>query len=126
MTIYMWIATVAWIALVVGYAQRRDRARHVAFMRTGIFLDFGLVLYLEVTRGAVEKALGFSMKLLPQLHIAASTIALLLYFPVLLLGYKLVKGTGKPETKAWHVRFALSAFFFRTLGFLLMFSMWKG
>ena len=125
MTINMWIASLAWLCLVVGYLNRKTRSIHVLFMRAGILIDISLVLYLQVTRGAIQKALGFSLEILQQLHIGASTVALLLYFPVLYLGYLLVKGKGNEKTKALHIKIATTAFFFRTLGFILMFSMWK-
>ena len=121
----MWIATAAWACLVCGYLKRKDRTTHVALMRTGIFLDIALVLYLQVTRGAIQTALGFSLELLKQLHIGASTVALVLYFPVLYLGYLLVQNKGTPRTRELHIKIATTAFIFRTLGFILMFSMWK-
>jgi hypothetical protein len=125
MTIYMWIATVAWLCLISGYLARKKRSLHVTLMRTGIFLDIGLVLFLQFTRGAIQTALSFELALLKQLHIAASTIALLLYFPILYLGFQLLKGRGTAETRALHIKVGTTALFFRTLGFLLMFSMWK-
>ena len=125
MTIYMWIATVAWLCLMSGYLARKKRSTHVNLMRAGIFLDIGLVLFLQFTRGAIQTALSFELALLKQLHIAASTIALLLYFPILYLGFQLLKGKGTAEMRARHIRLGTTALIFRTLGFLLMFSMWK-
>ena len=125
MTIYMWIATAAWLCLVAGYLKRKSKSTHVLLMRTAIFTDIALVLYLQVTRGAVQTALSFNLTLLKQLHIGTSTIALLLYFPVLYLGFRLLQGKGTARTRALHIRIAMTAFVFRTLGFFLMFSMWK-
>ena len=83
MTPSMYFATIAWLVLVIGYLQRRTRSRHVPLMLAGIFMDIGLVLYLELTKHAVETALEFKLSTLQQLHIASSSVALLLYFPLL-------------------------------------------
>ena len=125
MTLQMWIATFAWVCLVLGYAQRRDVRRHVPLVLTGIFTDIGLVLFLQISRSAVQTALEFSLEPLQQLHILFSSIALVLYLPTLVLGSLLVCGCGNENTKARHMLIARTALFFRTLGFLFMFSMWR-
>ena len=79
-----------------------------------------------MTRSAIQSALAFSLKLLQQVHIGFSTIALLLYFPVLYLGFRLWRGGGRPGLRDLHRKLACAALFFRTLGFIFMFSMWGG
>lgn len=125
MTIYMYIAACAWITMCGGYFLRRNRRLHPMLMRLAILIDFGLVLYLEATRGAVETALEFKLAVLKQIHIGFSTVALVLYFPVLYFGFHLLKGPVTAQLRNRHIKFALAAFFFRTLGFIFMFSMWK-
>ena len=125
MTTNMYIATLAWISLILGYLSRHDRKKHVPCMLTGIALDVGLVVYLQVKRSAVHTALAFDLGILPQLHIFSSTLALLLYFPVLYLGLRLVRDVGGKSAHKWHRRFAIPALIFRTVGFLLMFSLIK-
>lgn len=125
MTSFMWIATCAWSLLVVGYFFRFRRRLHVPLMLAGIFCDIVLVLYLQVTREAIQTALGFSLAILKQIHIGFSTTALLLYFPVLFLGYKLVTNTASTKQRNLHIRLATAALVARTLGFVFMFSMWK-
>ncbi|MCB9029781.1 MAG: hypothetical protein H6619_01910 [Deltaproteobacteria bacterium] len=120
MTVNMYIATFAWACMLLGFLRRHDRAKHVPLMLTAIFTDIALVLYLQITREAIQKAVSFTLEMLQMIHIGFSTVALLLYFPVLFLGFKLLKGH---DVKKWHVRFALTAFFFRTMGFFFMFSM---
>lgn len=122
MTISMWIATVAWLLLVLGYIARRDRSRHVPLMLSGIGIDIALVTYLQLNRGAIQTALSFRMELLQQLHIGFSTGALILYFPVLYLGIKLI-GAPASALRRTHVRIATVALVLRTVGFVLMFSM---
>ena len=123
MTINMYIATVAWICLMLGFVNRSNRKRHIRLMLVGIFLDIGLVLFLQVTRHAVQTAMELKLEVLPQLHILFSTLALVCYFPVLWFGFQLAFGEPLRSTKTWHLRFAYPAIFFRTIGFGLMFSM---
>src|SRR5262245_32242012 len=59
MTIQMWMAACAWLVLVMGYSQRKHRERHIPLMLIGIFMDIALVLYLQVTRGAIRTAFSF-------------------------------------------------------------------
>ena len=92
MTINMYIATVAWICLMLGFVNRSNRKRHIRLMLVGIFLDIGLVLFLQVTRHAVQTAMELKLEVLPQLHILFSTLALVCYFPVLWFGWRLAFG----------------------------------
>ena len=119
----MCFASFAWLILIIGYTQRFHKNRHVPLMIAGILMDFGLVGYLELTKHAVETALEFKLSLLQQLHIASSSVALILYFPTLWLGFALVR--GQLQHKTAHIRVAKLALLFRTIGFILMFSMWK-
>ena len=121
MTLYMWIATVAWGLLVIGYLFRKQRQLHVTLMLSGIAVDLSLVLFLEITRDAVQTALGSDVSLLEYVHIAASTGAVICYIPTLYFGWKLLGGEIKYR-KA-HVRVAVIALALRTIGFIFMFSM---
>ena len=125
MTLYMWIATAAWLLLILGYVNQHDRQRHVPAVLLGITVDLALVLYLQVTRNAIGTAVQFKLGILEQGHIIASTIALVLYFPVLGLGFMLLRSIDRADIRLIHRRVATTALAFRTLGFLLMFSMWK-
>lgn len=119
----MIIATFAWVLLVLGFLARKKRSRHIPLMHSAIILDVGLVLYLQVTRDAVQTAMEFSLSLPEQIHILFSTLALVLYFPVLYLGWAVVRGKSGARSK--HRKLALVTFVCRTLGFLFMFSMWQ-
>lgn len=123
MTINMYIATIAWLLLAFGYFKRHDRKVHVPCMIGGIGLDLSLVVYLQFTRDAIQKALDFSMSYLQQIHIAASLMATLLYLPVLYLGFLLVTNRASSSTRFHHIRMATAALIARTIGFLFMFSM---
>lgn len=124
MSLTMWLATVAWGLLVVGYGLRRRLRLHVTLMLSGILLDVSLVLYLEMTRGAVEKALSFELSFFKQLHVVFSAAALALYLPTVVLGAALLRGRGSP-LRSVHIRIATTALCLRTIGWGLMFSMWR-
>jgi len=124
-TLNMYIASLAWILILFGFFKRREKRLHVPLVLSGITMDFGLVLYLQITRDAIQKASSGTLDFLPQCHILASSTALLLYFPVMFLGFKILKGNQSPKLRTWHKSIALYCLFFRTLGFFLMFSMLK-
>lgn len=127
LTPYMVVATISYFCLLMGLAFKKRKKVHAALMGTGIFIDLAIVLILEVTRHAVNTALDFSLSPLQQLHIATSTIATVLYFPVVALGVFRFLGKGDSDrSRRLHMKLGISAFVFRTLGFLLMFSLlWK-
>ena len=93
--------------------------------RFEILAFIALVLYLQVTHNAVQTAAEFSLPVLPQLHVAVSTLALLFYFPVLYLGFKLNRDPADGLVRNKHRKLAIPTYFLRTLGFFLMFSMLK-
>ena len=122
MTVPMYLATAAWLLLCLGYLNRKNRYRHVPLMLVGMGLDLSIVVYLEITRNAIATAVGFTLSAFEQLHIGTSSIALMLYVPVIVTGVLLWRGAGWGVRK-WHVRIAITALAFRTAGFLLMFSL---
>lgn len=121
----MRVAGIAYALMATGvWMRKKSKRAHAALMSSAISLDLMLVLILAVKRNAVATALEFSLGPWQQAHIAASTVALLLYFPIVALAVaRLRNPNGAPELKAWHARIGILAFVFRTIGFLLMFSM---
>ena len=117
------IASLAYAILVSGLVVRKNRRIHPRLMATGIGIDLVLVIVLQVQRSVIQQALTESFNPLQLGHIGVSTIAVLLYFPVVYLGIQRLRGKGGLNGRLWHIRFALTAFAFRSAGFLLMFSM---
>ncbi len=119
----MGIASLAYLLMCIGLHLRKKRAVHIFFMNCAIFLDIALVLTLEIQRDAIDTAFSFTLLPLQQAHIVMSSIATLLYIPVLYLGWRgyLKKLTSKQ--RSWHLRLGISAYFFRTMGFILMFTL---
>jgi hypothetical protein len=122
-TPYMAVATLAYALMTVGLLNRKNKQRHVRLMAIAITLDVLIVLILELQKDAVQTALDFSLAPLQQLHVGTSSIAVLLYIPVVYLGFKRFRGLGDLNTRLWHIRLGIGAFIFRTLGFILMFSL---
>lgn len=121
---FMAAATFSYSCLLAGISARRRRTLHVPLMAAGMLIDLAIVLTLEIQRNAVKTALSFSLSPLQQMHIGASTIATILYFPLIFLGIR--SWFGSARDRSLHRKLGTLAFLFRTLGFLLMFSLlWK-
>jgi uncharacterized membrane protein YozB (DUF420 family) len=120
------LATVAFALIVAGWTQRRNRKRHVPLVLAGIGLDLALVAWLEVMQHVVEKVAGASphvpFPMVRWAHIASSTLAVVLYFPTLWFGFRMVRGATDPATRKRHATFATLALVLRTIGFVCMWS----
>ena len=119
----MWIASVAWAALVIGVINRANRSRHIPLVGFAMLADISLVLYLQFTRSAVQTVVGNKLTGLELVHVGFSTLAVVFYIPTIICGLSLLKGNEGIRKR--HRMFALAAFVCRTMGFLFMFSMWK-
>jgi hypothetical protein len=122
-TPYMFVATVSYATMVTGLYFRRQKNIHYRLMSTSIVLDLLVVLILEISRDAVATAAAMKLPPMHQAHIFASTIAVVLYFPVLTLGRLRLKGNNSRKVLSAHKKLGIMAFIFRTLGFILMFSL---
>ena len=94
-------------------------------MLSAIISDLSLVAILQYQRHAVETALSFKLSLWNQAHIGCSSMASLLYIPMVILGICLLRGKGSKKTREIHAWIGYTTLLFRTLGFFLMFSMLK-
>jgi len=126
MTLNMYVATIAWLCLLIGFLAWKHRRTHLIFVLAGISIDIGLVLYLQVTRSAIQTALSFGLDPLQQVHIGVSTLALVLYFPALYYAIRLLRNQKGDEVFTAYKRVIIPAFVLRCFGFLFMFSMWHG
>ncbi len=122
-TPYMAAATLAYGLMSIGLLNRKTTIVHARLMGSAIALDLGIVVTLELQRHAINTALSFSLTPMQQAHIAMSSIATLLYFPVVFLGWKRFRGKLSASGMRWHIRLGISAYAFRTLGFILMFAL---
>jgi hypothetical protein len=121
----MMLASGSYLMISCGFAFRKNKNIHAPCMAIGVLTDLGLVLTLEIQRHAVETALQFSLGPLQMCHIATSTLATILYFPMLVTGLLRMNGRGGLIARKLHLRFGPYAYIFRTMGYVLMFSMLK-
>lgn len=122
-TPYMGIATTAYLFICAAIYYRRQTHYHVPLVLTGILIDLTLVLTLEIQRHAVETVIEGKLEPLQKAHILFSTLALILYFPTIYCGTKLYRNRGSSLLKRAHRILGHTAFIFRTIGFVLMFTL---
>src|SRR5687767_5511339 len=89
-------STIILLLLAYGIAQRKNSKVHIPVMLSAFVLDVALVLYIEITRHAVETFVdsvktpvdhGFLL-----FHIGVSLLTLALYIAQIVTGRKLFKG----------------------------------
>lgn len=97
------VSFVVLILLMIGLALRRDRGKHPKIMATAFVLDVSLVLYLELTRGAIDRASQLASQLLT-VHVAFAVSALVLNIALVVSGYRLY--SGRPASRTMHRRLA--------------------
>jgi hypothetical protein len=125
-TFYMGAATFAFGLMISGMAfRRRFRRDHRFVMYSAMAIDLLLVLILEFSRDAIGTVVSFKLGPWQSAHVLASTLAVVLYLPLIVIGTKLWK-SEMPKLRLWHRRLGILTFALRTLGFVLMFSLlWK-
>ena len=86
--------TISFLVLVIiafGIYFKKKHKIHYSLMGSAFIIDVALVLYLEITRGAVDKAMHPTGPLLI-FHVAISIAAMVLYLVQFYLGYRYLKG----------------------------------
>lgn len=119
----MGAASLAYFFLICGILFHSERKVHITFMSLGVLIDLSLVSILEVKRSAIATAVGGTLGLFQMGHIVSSTCAVLCYFPTIAFGIRFVRNAPNGNRRRTHVYFGRIAFAFRTIGFLLMFSL---
>lgn len=89
-------STLVLVLIVAGLYHRRRPQWHLRFMLSAFVVDLMLVLYIEATRGAVEKVAG-SVNSLLWFHAGISLAVLLCYLAMIGLGRKLLAGQTLPR-----------------------------
>ncbi len=103
-----------------GITQRKNRKVHVPVMATALIWDILLILQIELTRSAIDKASKVpSNPMLLNIHVSFAVTSVILYFVLIYTGRKLLKGDNDIRSK--HKIFGWSAFTFRTLTLLTSF-----
>ncbi len=120
-TPYMTAASISYFLLLNGALFCENRRIHAWLMSGGVLIDLSLVIFLEISRSAIGEAIHSPLNPYQRGHIFCSILAVLLYIPAMLLGLKTIRA-GKNKNQL-HRRIGQTALFFRTLGFVLMFSL---
>ncbi len=97
---FSWLSIISIFActlLIVGYVSRRHRKIHIPLMVSAFTIDMGLLLYIELTRHAIEQAVESPGGLLI-FHIIISVGVVVLYIGQVVSGMKKRKGQPSP----WH------------------------
>lgn len=98
-------STLVLALIVAGVYYKRDTRRHLRLMIAAFAIDFSLVLYIELTRHAVERAVTHAGPLL-WFHIAVSVGVLVVYVAQIQLGRRILAGFA--ATRTLHLQLGLT------------------
>ena len=100
--------------MVFGITQRKNRKIHVPTMITVLTWDILLILQIELTRGAVEKASKALVNpMLLNIHVSFAVSSVVFYILLIYTGRKLLAGDNSIRPR--HRFFGWTAFALRTL-----------
>ena len=89
------INLIIFVLIIVGVCQRKNRKIHPPLMFFCFVADLLLVLYIELTKGAVATVVGFKMSPFLAFHVVLSSLCLLVMNPIVLYsGYQKLKNKG--------------------------------
>lgn len=86
------VSTLILLLILFGLIKRHNRKIHVPVMLSAFALDVGLVLVVEITRHAIEKAVVQTDNTFLLFHIAVSLLTLVFYALLTVSGFKILKG----------------------------------
>ncbi len=100
--------------MVFGITQRKNRKVHVPTMTTVLIWDVILILQIELSRGAVEKASQAVVNsMILNIHVAFAVASVVFYVLLVITGRKLL--AGNHQIRARHRIFGWTAFVLRSL-----------
>lgn len=102
----------------LGVWQRRNPPVHRALMLLAFAVDLGMVLFIELSRHAVDQAVSTHRPLL-RFHVAVSTLALAAYLVQLALGWRLVRHST--ASRVWHFRVGITFVVLRLTNYVTSF-----
>jgi len=130
------VSTIVLVILAVGIYCRRRRELHIKLMASAFVIDLALVLYIELSRHAVESVVSGSRAIV-WTHASISLTVLVLYVVQLVLGSQLLRaqpalaGAAAASkafavSSAWHTRtlhrnLGIAFVIFRLLNYLTAF-----
>lgn len=106
--------------MMVGIAKRKNRNQHVPIMKTVLVWDVILILQIELTRGAINKASEAAINpMLLNIHVTFAVLSVVFYGLLVWTGRKLLAGDNSIRPK--HKIFGWTAVVLRTLTLLTSF-----
>ncbi len=106
--------------MVFGIMKRKNRKIHVPTMITVLTWDIILILQIELSRGAVEKASQALVNpVLLNVHVSFAVSCVIFYLLLIYTGRKLLKGSN--DYRLRHRLFGWMAFTLRTLTLITSF-----
>lgn len=119
-------STLILLIIVYGLIKRKQPTQHVPAMSLAFALDVGLVLYIELTRHAINTVTDSvatpADNAFLLFHVSVSLITLLLYVILTFTGYKLLRGE-RAKYFAPHRYFAAAFLLFRLTNYVTSFWM---
>jgi FlaA1/EpsC-like NDP-sugar epimerase len=106
-------STLIVLILYYGIYRRKDRVAHPKIMTFAIVWDLLLVLQIELTRGAIDRASKVvTNTALLNFHVSIAVSTVILYFILFYLGRKMVR--GDLSQKKLHVGLGILCIILRT------------
>lgn len=106
--------------MVFGILKRKNRKIHVPTMTAVLIWDVILILQIELSRGAVEKASKAIVNpMILNIHVSFAVLSVVFYILLVITGRKLLAGDN--QIRARHRLFGWSAFALRTLTLITSF-----
>lgn len=106
--------------MVFGISKRKQRKTHVPVMMTVLIWDILLILQIELSRQAVDKASKLLINpMLLNIHVAFAVSCVVFYILLLYTGRKLLHGNNSFRLR--HRLFGWTAFTLRTLTLITSF-----
>ena len=119
------ISTFVVLLLAFGFLNRHKRHIHIPVMASAFVIDLGLVIYIELNRHAVETLITHSNAFMI-FHVSVSTLVLVLYVMLAVVGSKMAKlttGEQLVSLTSKHVTLARIFILFRLTNYVTSFSM---
>ena len=113
-------STLILLLIFFGLIQRHNRRIHVPVMLTAFAADVLLVLVIEISRHAVEKAISHTDDSLLMFHVIVSTLTLLLYAMLTFLGFRVLRHNDG-QALIWHRKLAYAFILCRLTNYVTSF-----
>ena len=98
----------------LGLFFRKNRRYHVRVMGTAMAWDVAVIVQIELSRGAVKKAMGYAENtVLLNIHVALALLTVILYVMMIHTGRKLLK--GQEPIRRCHRALGVTTYFLRLL-----------